>query len=122
MVRGRQEEALGAASESQGYHKDPLAVYLGATLRRSAGMLQSTEEIEAAKSEIASLSGKLPSQALERQRAEVHAELEWWAHASEGSLWRCLQAPNVAHGLICILCRLLFWQPEPASEAVLTDE
>lgn len=124
VARGRQDTALEVVTEAQTYSKDPLAVYLGATLRRSAGILQTTEDVEAARAEIASVSGRLPSQTLERQRGEAHAELEWWAHVSQGTAWACLQAQNVAHVFICLFCKLVWWNPDLTAEAEqqLTDE
>lgn len=124
VIRGRQETALEAVMEAQSYSKDPLAVYLGATLRRSAGVLQTTEDVEAARAEISSVSGKLPSQALERQRGEQHQELEWWAHVSQGTAWACLQAQNVAHVFICLFCKLVWWGQDLTAEAEeqLTEE
>jgi len=77
-LRGRQEEALEAATAALKQEEDPLSQYLQVSLRRSLGILTTSEEVHSAERQLSSVAGKLPSKTLEDQRAAAHAELGWW--------------------------------------------
>lgn len=108
-LRGRHGEALIWASRALEYGKDPLAVFLQATLRRSLGHLRTSEEVKAAEEALDQIGGRLPSKALETERQEAATELALWRAAAEGGgLRACMDLFDAARILICILCRVPF--------------
>lgn len=111
-LRGRREEALEAAGSAlQQGEEDSLAVYLHASLRRSLGELKTSEEVEAAEKQLGAVAGKLPSKALEDQRAVAHTELGWWRLVATEGLHVCLKAWDAAQMLICVFSGLVFKLP-----------
>lgn len=117
-LRGRKEEALVVAGEAlQHGEEDPLSQYLQASLGRSLGELQTTEQVLDAEKKLGQVAGKLPSKTLEEQRATAHAELGWWRLVATDGLQVCLRAWDVAQMLICALSGLVFQLPGIAPPA-----
>jgi len=116
-LRGRKEEALNAAGRALEHNKeDALAQYLQASLKRSLGELQTTEQITVAERQLNVVAGKLPSKTLEDQRAAASAELGWWRLVATEGLQVCYRAWDAAQMLICFLCGLAFNLPGSGSE------
>lgn len=117
-LRGRKEEALEASARALEHNKeDALAQYLQASLKRSLGELQTTEQVLAAERQLSVVAGKLPSKTLEDQRAAAHAELGWWRLVATEGLQVCLRAWDAAQMLICFLCGFTFNVPGAGAEA-----
>jgi len=116
-LRGRKEEALEASAKALEHGKDDaLALYLQASLKRTLGELQTTEQILVAERQLSVVAGKLPSKILEDQRAAAHAELGWWRLVATEGLQVCLGAWDAAQMLICFLGGLAFQLPGAAPE------
>jgi len=111
-LRGRKEEALEAAAKALEHGKDDaLAQFLQASLKRTLGELQTTEQILVAEKQLSVAAGKLPSKILEDQRAAAHAEFLWWRQVATEGLHVCLRAWDAAQMLICFLSGLAFQLP-----------
>lgn len=118
-LRGRTEDALAVSAKALEHGKDDaLAQYLQASLKRSMGELQTTQQILEAERQLSVVAGKLPSKILEDQRATSHAELGWWRQVATGGLHVCLKAWDAAQMLICLLSGLAFELPGVALEAI----
>lgn len=115
VQRGRKGDAIEAIKEAQAYGGNPLTKYLKTVLLRGSGQLTTAADLRASDAALGEVAGKLPSKALEEQRATLHAEVQFWHEVAEGSIWQCLHAKDVAHVLICFLCRFLF--PAAATES-----
>lgn len=114
--RGRHAEALLVVQEALENGEEPLAQFLHVSLRRSFGELRSASDIQAAERMLSKVAGKLPSKALEAQRAAAIADLQWWRLSSTQGLRMCFQAGDAARFMICVLGNLLFDATEIASK------
>jgi hypothetical protein len=111
-LRGRKEEALNVSvSALENGEEDPLAHYLQASLRRSLGELKTNEDVYAAQDQLEKVAGKLPSKALEDQRAVAAHELGWWRLVATDGLQVCLRAWDAAQMLICVFAGLVYQIP-----------
>jgi len=108
MLRGRRRDALELAGAALAHAGDPFAGYLQATLRRALGELRTAEALQAAERQLAAAAGRLPSQALEEQRAAALTELRLWHAAGVGTFQQCLALWDAARVLICLLCKAAF--------------
>eukprot|EP00747_Dinoflagellata_sp_TGD_P162429 gnl/TRDRNA2_/TRDRNA2_180029_c0_seq1.p1 gnl/TRDRNA2_/TRDRNA2_180029_c0~~gnl/TRDRNA2_/TRDRNA2_180029_c0_seq1.p1 ORF type:complete len:617 (+),score=145.44 gnl/TRDRNA2_/TRDRNA2_180029_c0_seq1:71-1921(+) len=113
MLRGRKTEALESVEGALKHNKDPLALYLHATLRRTLGELKTDSEVMEAKEQLRITAGKLPSKGLEDQRAAVHDELEFWHSVAAGGIDKCFDARDAANFVICLICRAFLPLPSP---------
>jgi len=107
-LRGRQHDALSTAGEALEHSEDALGLHIHMTLRRSLGLLQTSEEITEAEERLGALAEQLPSKVLEEQRAQAHADLRWWREVAELGTRHCFTAHDAADFVICLLCRPFF--------------
>jgi hypothetical protein len=107
-LRGRQHDALSTAGEALEHAEDALGLHIHMTLRRSLGLLQTSEDITEAEKRLGELAEQLPSRVLEEQRAQAHADLRWWREVAEFGTRHCFTAHDAADFMICLLCRPLF--------------
>jgi len=120
-LRGRKEEALEVSAKSLQYgEEDPLAVYLQASLRRSLGELKTNEDVEAAEKQLSAVAGKLPSKALEDQRAAAYSDLTWWRLVATEGLHHCFRAWDAAQMLVCIFSGIVFDMPGSSTDPAST--
>ena len=110
-LRGRKEEAQQAIEEALAHFDDPLAQYLEVSLRRAAGELTTDAEVRSAEATLGVVAGRLPSKALEEQRAQDHEDFIWWGRVADGGLRVCLEAQDAAQFLICALCGVMYNLP-----------
>lgn len=125
-LRSRSQKALDMAEMALTHGPDPLAEYLKATLRRSLGELRTSMDIDNAVSTMSSVAGKLPSQALEQQRAAAHEEIWLWrqtasAYDAWATLGACLAMQDAARFLLCAIGSFSFESTQlgPLAEALL---
>lgn len=110
-LRGRRDEAQDAVKEALVHFEDPLAQYLHVSFRRTAGELTTDAEVRSAEAVLGDVAGRLPSKALEEQRAQDHEDFVWWGRVAEGGLRVCFDAQDSAQFLICTLCGLMYNLP-----------
>jgi len=111
-LRGHKEEGLEASAKALVHNpEDALAMYLQASLKRSLGELQTTEQVLVAEKQLGLVAGKLPSKTLEAERAAAHAELGWWRLVASEGLQVCFSAYDAAQTFICLMAGLIFDLP-----------
>jgi hypothetical protein len=120
QMRGRIREALDVADAALEHHNDPFALYLQTTLRRLLGELRTSAEVHSAEQSLGEVAGKLPSRVMELHRAAAHTELQRFHMVEAGGVSTCFHLSDVAHILICVVCKLMFpdLEPAPAAPAV----
>lgn len=115
-LRGRRDEALESAMKAlEHVGEDALAQYMQVSLRRTLGLMTTTEEVLSAETKLSLVAGRLPSKQLEDQRAAACAELMWWRTVATDGLQVCYKAWDAAQTLICVMSGLIFDLPEAAS-------
>eukprot|EP00927_Polykrikos_kofoidii_P059702 TRINITY_DN54841_c0_g1_i1.p1 TRINITY_DN54841_c0_g1~~TRINITY_DN54841_c0_g1_i1.p1 ORF type:complete len:626 (+),score=124.83 TRINITY_DN54841_c0_g1_i1:134-2011(+) len=109
LTSGDHQASLIAAGEALTFvPDDALALYLQATLRRGLGELRTDEDVQSALVQLDQASNGLPWD-LEIQRATAYSEIAGWgAVAAAGDMATCIQLHDVAHVLICVLCRMVY--------------
>lgn len=115
IQRSRHADALKVLEEAKVFGGNALSMFLETMLLRSSGSLQTDRALRASDDILAAVAGKLPSKALEAERESLHSEGHFWRSVAATNIWRCFQAKNVAHLLICVMCRLLFKTDDPAA-------
>jgi len=110
-LRGRRDEAQDAVKEALVHFEDPLAQYLEVSFRRTAGELTSDAEVRSAEATLGVVAGRLPSKALEDQRAHDHEDFVWWGRVADGGISVCFEAQDAAQFLICTLCGVMYNLP-----------
>merc|ERR1719160_1601334 len=83
-------------------------MFLETMLLRSSGSLLTDKALRSSDDILIAVAGKLPSRALEVEREALHRAGQFWRSVAATDVWRCFQAENIAHLLICVMCRLLF--------------
>lgn len=119
-LRGRKEEAVEMSAKALEHGKDDaLAQFLQASLKRTLGELQTTEQIHVAEKQLSVTAGKLPSKTLEDQREAAHTEFVWWRKVATEGMHVCLHAWDAAQMLICFLSGIAYQLPgvTPSEEA-----
>eukprot|EP00929_Paragymnodinium_shiwhaense_P120330 TRINITY_DN92272_c0_g1_i1.p1 TRINITY_DN92272_c0_g1~~TRINITY_DN92272_c0_g1_i1.p1 ORF type:complete len:573 (-),score=135.50 TRINITY_DN92272_c0_g1_i1:72-1718(-) len=107
--RGRSDLALDSANEAMSLGSDPLASYLQVTLRMSLGELRSAEQVKEAARQLLSIDGRLPSKALEENRAAAYSNMALWNKVSvTETVESCLALGDVANVLICFLGKVAY--------------
>lgn len=107
MQRGRQAEALEAATGSLQHADDPLARLLQASLRRSMGLLLTAEDVEAVAAQLQTTSGVALSRSIEEQRVAVLADLADWRDAAKGGIGACFAFSDAARVMLCLTCKAI---------------
>lgn len=108
LQRSRRKEALTAAEEALQHDSDPLALYLQASLQLSFGHLPTGSDVQEAAQRLKSLAGKLPWEALEKERSALETDLATWEAVAEGDTMKCFGLADVAKVLICLVSRFAF--------------
>jgi len=108
-LRSQQRRALELSEQALTHWNDPLAQYLKASMQRTLGELRSGVDVAAAEALVSSLTERLPSESLEKERASMHHDLELWRYAAaEGGLGVCFALGDSARFLLCAFCKVIF--------------
>merc|ERR1719235_862447 len=105
---GSSEEALTAAKGAVDLTMDPLAQYILATVRLSAGMLTTESSMKAAEGQLRAVAGQLPTEELEVERSKIYNEMLMWGWISKGDAKRCLWTGDAARLLICYISKFVY--------------
>lgn len=127
IQRSRHADALKVLEEARAHGGNALSMFLETMLLRSSGSLLTDKALRSSDDILIAVAGKLPSRALEVEREALHRAGHFWRTVAATDVWRCFQAENVAHLLICVICRLLFKVEPPAasqqsSESLVVNE
>jgi len=98
-----------AEAEHLNPKSNPLAKYLhGVILRKEAvnSRHSNVEKLHAAEEKILAAQAQ-PSDELEAERAQLVQDIHFW-HGADEDPWKCIQARDVAHAVICISAHLAF--------------
>jgi len=115
IQRTRHADALKVIEEAKAQGGNALTMFLETMLLRSSGSLLTDRELRASDDILVAVAGKLPSKTLEAERKALHNAGHFWRHVAVTDIWQCFRAENVAHLLICVICRLLFKTDNPAA-------
>jgi hypothetical protein len=115
IQRSKHADALKVLEEAKAHGGNALSMFLETMLLRSSGSLMTDKSLRASDDILVAVAGKLPSKALEAEREALHRAGNFWRSVAATDVWRCFQAENVAHLLICVICRLLFRTDPPVA-------
>jgi len=108
VQRSRYSDALKVLKEAKAHGGNALTMFLETMLLRSSGSLLTNRALRESDDILVVVAGKLPSKTLEAEREALHRAGQFWRNVAATDVWQCFQAENVAHFLICVICRLLF--------------
>lgn len=108
IQRSRHADALKVLEEAKVQGGNALSMFLETMLLRRSGGLVTDKALRASDDVLVAVAGKLPSKALEAEREHLLTTGHFWRSVAATNIWQCFKAKNVAHFLICVICRLLY--------------